>query len=416
MLRSAAREHGDAFTIDLGTHGLYAVFADPKQVKEIFTGDAATFHAGKGNRVLAAFLGRASLLLLEEGRHLDERRLLMPAFHHGSVAAWGQAIVEIAEAAVEAWSDGGEMVAQREMQAISLEVILRVVFGMREDEARSALGRELAGLLDDPKMNLALMGRLDHGLDEHASWRAFRERFAHARGLVRALVEARRRDDGDGDDVVRMLVAARHEDGSALDDEAIVDELFTLVVTGHETTATALSWALHWIAATPAAQARTVEVARAAGAQVTRDPWMDAVAKETLRLHPVIPIVAREVQRDVRVGGWEIPAGVTVAPCIYLVHQRADLYPEPQRFRPERFLERSFGPHEWLPFGGGARRCLGASLAMLEIKLVLAAVLRRFEIRHADEDGPGAVRPVRRSVTVAPSGGPRFTLERRKAA
>lgn len=414
MLRQCAREHGDAFTLDLGAYGRYAIFAHPRAVKEIFTGDAHDLHAGKGNRVLGAFLGSGSLLLLEEERHLAERRLLMPAFHHAAIAGWSRAIVEIAADAISRWPDGGEIVAQQEMQRISLDVILRVVFGVtraREEATRDELGRTLDELLDDPKMNLALMGRLDESgaLETHASWRAFRARFDRARVLVRELIERRRREPTGEADVLLMLLQARTEDGGALGDEAIADELITLVVTGHETTATAISWGLHWLAIDEEARARTLAAIDAGAHRRPSDPWLDAVVRETLRLHPVIPIVARQAQREVRIDGWEIPAGVTVAPCIYLVHHREELYPDADRFRPQRFVDRNYGPYEWLPFGGGARRCLGANLALLEIKLVLGTVLEKLRVAASGEE----VRPQRRSVTVAPSGGPRFFVQRR---
>jgi cytochrome P450 len=207
---------------------------------------------------------------------------------------------------------------------------------------------------------------------------------------LRAQIRRRRADPGD--DVLSLLVQARHDDGEPMSDAEIRDELLTLLVAGHETTATALSWALERLARHPAAWERLRE---------GEDDYLDAVVKETLRLRPVLPIVLRRLQQPMEIGGWELPAGVSVAPCIHLVHRRPDVYPEPHAFRPERFLERPAGTYTWIPFGGGVRRCLGASFALLEMKLVLRAVAAGVE--RLAPDRPESERVARRSITLVPA-------------
>jgi cytochrome P450 family 110 len=415
FLRECAEELGDAFTLDLGTHGTYVMLSHPKAVREVFTGDATMLHAGKGNMVLQAFLGRHSLLLLEEERHLGERRMLLPAFHGARIAEHTELMHQLAAGRINRWEPGQAIDVQHVMQELTLEVILRVVFGLSEGAALHELRARLQDFLNDPKFNLALIGQLEADLGESESWRAFRDEFQQVRELLDAQVARRRAAmEGEGEgaqpsDVLGMMLLARREDGSALSDEELRDELVTLVVTGYETTATALAWALYWLAQEPKVRAELVSLMRRLPLQeALAHPALDAFCKEVLRIHPVIPVVARQVQDTVEVAGYTLPPGITVAPCIYLTHHRPDLYPDPDEFRPARFMERRYGPYEYLPFGGGARRCIGMPLALWEMKVVLAALLPRAELELSE---PGRrVRPVRRSVTVAPMGGPRMRL------
>lgn len=409
FLRECAQAHGDAFTLDFGTYGTYVMVSHPEAVREVFTGDAAKLHAGKGNMVLKPFLGRHSLLLLEEDRHLQERRLLLPAFRGPRIAEHAPLIRRLAVERIDQWEQGQVLDVQHVMQQLTLEVILRVVFGLQEGDALRELQRRMCAFLDDPKFNLALIGRLDAEGGASQTWQEFRQDFHTLRALVDAQVARRRAEHHrPPDDILGMMLEARREDGRPMTDEELRDELLTLVVTGYETTATALSWALYWLAQEPWIREDLVALTqRGSPGDAAQSPDLDAFCKEVLRIHPVIPVVARQVQSEVQMSGYTIPPGVTVAPCVFLTHHRADLYPEPDRFHPPRFRERRYGPYEYLPFGGGARRCIGMSLALWEMKIVLTALLPRCELELVEGE---RVRPIRRSVTVAPSGGPRMRV------
>jgi cytochrome P450 family 110 len=410
FLRECARAHGDAFTIDLGTYGKFVLVSHPHAVREVFTGDATQLHAGKGNAVLRPFLGHNSLLLLEAGRHLSERRLLLPAFHGTRIAEHTDLIHQMAAGRINGWEPGQVIDAQQVMQDLTLDVILRVVFGLQEGEALRELQVQMRDFLNDPKFNLALIGQLEEDMGGHsAAWEEFRGSFHRLRELVEEQVARRRAEhDRPADDILGMMLAARREDGSPMTPEELRDELLTLVVTGYETTATALAWSLYWLDREREVRDQLVSIMKQSSlAAALQSPALDAFCKEVLRIHPVIPVVARQAQEPVEVAGYTIPEGVTVAPCIFLTHHREDLYPDPDKFLPDRFTQRRYGPYEYLPFGGGARRCIGMPLALWEMKVVLAALLPRADLEVVQGS---AIRPVRRSVTVAPSGGPRMRV------
>jgi cytochrome P450 len=406
LLEECADEFGDAFTLDLGSHGCFAMFSAPDAIRTIFTADTTIAHAGKGHLVLMPLLGPRSILLLDEQRHARERRLLMPSFHVKRVETFGPLIQRETASALARFSAGQEVVLHDVMQEVSLDVILRAVFGVRE-ERTADLAREIRRWLDDVRLNMGLL----HQLRDEASSETFR---AFQAGLERIdriiydeIAERRARSDPGRDDVMSVLLGARYEDGAPLDDAALRDELVTLLMAGYETTATALAWALCWIHAdVDVARRLRDELARlgpdpSASALAEGAPYLQAVCYETLRVYPILPIVARQLQAPLSVGGRKIPAGVNVAACIYLAHRRPAAFPEPDRFQPERFLSRAYSPYEYLPFGGGSRRCLGMTLALLEMKVVLGTMLASLEL---DLEGR-PVRPVRRSVTIAPSGG-----------
>jgi cytochrome P450 family 110 len=415
FLRECAQTLGDAFSLDFGSYGTYALFSHADAIRTLFLADAATLHAGKGNSVLRAFLGPHSLLLLDGPRHLEERRVLLPAFHGARIAEYGAVIRTAAEETARSWAEDQTVVILEAMQGITLDAILRIVFGPGESPELDDLKRDLQALLNDPRLTLGLLDQIHDDLRSSDAWRTIRTGFARVERLVLSQI-ARTRDEGGTDrgDMLSLLVGARREDGRPVDDGELRDEVITLLVTGYETTATALAWAFHWLHQTPAVLHRLREHLAALGpdpgpAALARLEYLDATCKETLRISPVIPLVAREVQRPFQIQGYLIPPGMTVAACIYLAHQRSDLYPAPDDFRPERFLDRDYSPYEFLPFGGGVRRCIGMPLALYEMKIVLGTLLRRY----AFEPIPGeTVRPVRRSVTVAPSGGTRLTVSR----
>lgn len=403
FLSDCARQYGDTFTIDLGDYGPFVVFSNPRDIREIFTGDVHVFHAGAGNAVLLPFLGSGSLLLLEEERHFEARRILSRAFHGDRIVRYGALIENVVRDAIRRWRSGDVIQIQDEMQRISLEIILRGTFGLAGDDL-GELRDLLKDFLNDSKFNLALIGRLSEEMGNSAAWRAFRDSYARIHALVDGQIErCRQRSDPARTDMLHLLLQARDGEGEGLSPSDLRDELLTLLVTGYETTATALSWALYWIFGAPLVRSRlSSELAETPVECAGKSKYLDAVCKEVLRIHPVIPVVARRLQAPVSIGGFELPAGVTVAPCVYLTHHREDLYPEPDAFLPERFLERTYSPYEYLPFGGGARRCIGMALATWEMKVALAAMLPSIELEVASSM---PVRPQRRSVTVGPSAG-----------
>lgn len=416
LLSSSRDKLGDSFTLDLGTHGTYAVFSHPDALREIFSADPAVLHAGEGNVVLKPLLGAHSLLLLEEKPHQRERRMLGPAFHSRRIEQYGARVVEATLAALRDWSPGQHVVIQDVMQRVSLRVILSAVFGLEGGARADELSERIQAFLNDSKFNLGNLGQLR---EEHQSeaWAAYRRSLERIDALLLEEVRHRRAlKDSERGDILGMLLAATYEDGAPLDDDVLRDELMTLVVTGYETTATAIAWALHWLHTSPGALERLRGELRGLGPEPTpaaltssAAPWLKAVCQETLRLHPIIPVVARRTQAPFTLQGYEVPPGVTVAACIYLAHHRPETFAEPGAFRPERFLERAYSPFEYLPFGGGVRRCIGMALALYEMKVVLGIVLSRFELSHLDAH----VRPQRRAVTLAPSGGLRMRVEQR---
>jgi cytochrome P450 len=411
------RRYGDVFSSRFPIFGRVVYVADPALVKEVFTGDPATFHAGEANTLaLGDALGEHSLLTLDEGRHMSQRKLLLPPFHGESVRRYIEVMAEATEREVASWPVGEEIELRPRMQSITLEVILRAVFGVRDGErmdlfreripplgeTTSALNwlpffeRDLGGLTPAAKFRRALAAVDELIYAEIAERRSAADQSASLRtGHRPALAQDER------DDVLSLLLRARHEDGSPMTDSELRDELMTLLTAGHETTATGLAWAFERLLRTPAVLERLT-------ASLDDDEYVDAVVKETLRVRPVIVDVARKLTRDAEVAGWRLPAGTLVLPAIAVLHQRPDLYESPREFRPERFLDGGVESYAWIPFGGGVRRCIGASFAQVEMRTVLREVLRRVRLRAASERPE---RGVIRHVTVVPGRGARAVVE-----
>jgi cytochrome P450 len=396
MLYACQDRYGDIFRIRIAYEGTWVMLADPEAIKQVFTGDPKVFHAGEGNQILAPVLGRNSLLVLDEKPHMSQRKLLLPPFHGERMQGYGETMAAIAAREIESWPTGVPYRLRPRMQAMTLEIILRTVFGVGEGERlielREAL-REFLDLTTDPRKLLPLVF---FGPTRVKRYPPFRRRIDRVDALIyREIAERRRADDlEERDDILSMLIAARHEDGSPMRDEEMRDELLTLLVAGHETTATSLSWAVERLVRHPEKLER-LRGEVAAG----EDAYLTATIQETLRLRPVISIVLRKLTEPVEIGGYELPAGISVAPSVYLVHRNPEIYPEPQRFLPERFLERPPGTYTWIPFGGGVRRCLGASFAQFEMAVVLRELVKRHEIRPAN---PKPERVFRRAITETP--------------
>lgn len=414
LLDSVGSRFGDIFTLGLpvGTKGVVLV-SNPEAVKEIFALGPDEGHAGKANIVLKPFLGQHSLLVLDGSEHSRQRKMMMPAFHGERMQAYGQAMLDMAHDSVDGWPIGRSFVVHRPMQRITTQVILRTVFGVAAGPQFEELADLLAKTLDAAAWPGLLFPFMQKDLGPMSPWGRWRRLRDRASGILHEEIRQARKDHAHRDDVLAMMVAARDEAGRVLSDDEIHDELITLLVAGHETTATALTWALRWIVPNHELTRRLQDEIASADddpAKIARLELLDATVKETLRLQPVIPIVGRVLQEPMRVLGWDLPTGTWIAPAIALIHQRSSLYPNPRRFDPDRFVGVRPAPWEWLPFGGGLRRCIGAAFAIYEMKMVLAAVLSRVEMRLESND----VRTVRRSITLAPDGGlPLVALERR---
>jgi cytochrome P450 len=384
------------FTLEIAYEGTWVVVSDPELIKQVFTGDPKVFHAGEGNDILRPLLGEHSLLTLDEAPHMSQRKLLLPPFHGRRMAGYEETMREIAAREIEAWPTGVPYRLRPRMQAMTLEIIIETVFGVhggaRLDELRAAL-RDFLDMLTNPRM---LVPILTLGPDRLRAYPPFRRRVDRVGGLILGEIAERRAaaDLEERDDILSLLVAARHEEGSPMSDAEIHDELLTLLVAGHETTATALAWAVERLIRHPDKLARLREEVEAG-----EEAYLTATIQETLRLRPVIVIVIRRLTEAIRLGGYELPAGVNVVPSIHLVHRDPAIYPEPDAFRPERFLETPPGTYTWIPFGGGVRRCLGASFAQQEMAIVLRELVARRTIRPAD---PAAERPFRRAITETP--------------
>jgi cytochrome P450 len=397
------KRYGNLFTAHFPFFGRVVYVADPALVKQVFTGDPVTFHAGEGNATaLGDALGENSLLTLDEDRHLSQRKLLLPAFHGESVRRYVETMAAAAAAEVERWPLQSPFALRPRMQAITLEVILRAVFGVREGERMDAFRRRVPrlGQLGSVLDWLPFMQRDLGGISPAAR---FRRALAAVDELIYSEISDRRRDTGARDDVLSLLLAARHDDGSRMSDVELRDELMTLLTAGHETTATGLSWAFERLLRTPRVMERVLD-------SVDDDLYLDAVVKEALRVRPVVVDVVRMLTREIELDGWRLPAGTLVLPAIAAIHMRPDLYPEPHEFRPERFLDGGAQSYTWIPFGGGVRRCIGASFAQTEMRVVLREVLRRVRLRAAS---PRPERPKIQHVTVVPAGGSRVVVEER---
>ena len=398
FLERCRRRYGDVFALNVAPYGRMVFLADPDLIREVFTGDTRLFHVGGvRGRVLSPMLGEHSLLLLDEEDHMRERKLMLPAFHGEALRRYPELIEEIAEAEVAAWPVGEPVALRPRMQAITLEVILRLVIGVRDPDTLARLRELLSDLLDQPTTLLFLATAVNRDISWFPPWRRFLSIRAAADELVYREI-ARRRADPSGDDILALLVQSS---GDALSDEELRDELMTLLIAGHETTATALAWAFERLTRHPAALAQLRE----------GDPaYLDAVIKETLRVRPVVMEVGRDVTEATKIGRWELPAGTRVMSSIGLVQRADERWGDGRAFRPERFLDAQPAPYTWIPFGGGPRRCIGASFATTEMAAIIPVVLRHFDLQP---DRSESERSQTRNVTQVPARGTTVILTRR---
>jgi cytochrome P450 len=407
FLEACRRRYGDAITFGTLFDSRFVMVFDPELLKELFRGPHEQLNAGEANALLGPVLGERSVLLLDGAEHLRHRRLMLPHLHGQRLQAYADTIRELTDRAIDSWPVGEPFPLLPRMQSLTLGVIMRAVFGYEQGPAEQELRGRLRAMVEPlarprgiPLM--MILGRLGSGQ------RGAIERFEAQRRAVDELLYAeiaRRREEpdlGERDDVFSALLLAEDDDGGRLSDREVRDELVTLLLAGHETTATGLAWTFDLLLHTPKVLARATE---------GDDEYLDAVVKESLRVRPVIPAVGRVVRGEpFRLGDWVIPPGVEINPSIRIIHRRGDLYPDPDAFRPERFLGADApDTYTWVPFGGGTRRCIGASFAQMEMRIVIARVLERAALRAAD---PQPEQVQFRAITLSPRNGTRVVMTR----
>jgi cytochrome P450 family 110 len=421
---SATRRWGERYTVAaLGQPGDMVVFSDPDAVKDIFMGDGDDLRSGEATApVLGPILGWNSILLLDGARHHRERRLMSPPFHGERMHVYGRLMREIADRTIDAWPVGQPFRIHGEMQSITLDVILRAIFGV-DDAATFTRVRERVERFvlqaNGPVAPFIALRPFQIDLGGWTPWGRFRRNREAIRVVLLEEIARRRREGTAGrTDILSLLVDARDEHGEAMTDPELLDEMFTLLMAGHETTATSLAWVFWHLLRHPDVLAKMrTEIAQVVGEgrvepqHLPKLEYLDAVTKESARLTPVVTNVVRRLHAPARIGGIDLLPGVSVSASIYGTHHRADLWPDPERFEPERFLAARPSPNTFFPFGGGVRRCLGAAFATYELKIVLAEVVQRVDLRIA----PGyRMRPVLRAITIAPSRGMPVVVERRR--
>lgn len=416
-----AERYGDCFTARFGSIPPIVFISNPQLNEAIFNAHAGQFDEGKSNTILLPILGENSLLLLDGERHRRQRQLLMPPFHGERMRAYSQLIAQITEEITQGWKEGTTFSLRPHMQEISLRVILQAVFGLHEGNRYDELKQRLTTFLEETTspfgsaMSFFPVLRKDLGAWSPGG-RFVRQKQKIDDLLYSEIRERRAQPDPSRTDILSLLLAARDEEGQPMTEVELRDELMTLLLAGHETTATALTWAVYWIGQNLTVKEKLLAELNTWSkdpdlGSIARLPYLNAICAETLRLYPVAVIVSpRIVKKRFKFLDYSFGAGTLLAPCIYLTHQRKDLYPEPRQFRPERFLERQFAPSEYLPFGGGTRRCIGAAFALMEMKLVLVTLLTQFQFAITDKR---PVQPTRRGVTMAPAGGVQVRVSKR---
>ena len=431
LMEDSAAKLGPAFSFELPGLPKLAVFSEPDVVKHVFADTGDDMLAGQFNRSIKAFLGDKSVLMVDKETHLRKRRLLLPPFHGERMTQYGDVMLELANEVIDAMPLGDPFSLHERLNQVALHVIVRNVFGVekgpRETEIRKLIADALELLTWSPLLVPAM--QFDFG-----NWSPWGRAMKKKRAVDQAILEEIRRRRAEGtegrNDILSLLLraseSARAGDGrdsgertaEPMSDEELLDELITLLVAGHETTATAIAWAFRWILATPEVDARLLaELGDAAAqgpitsAKIASLPYLDATMREALRLQPVVPLVGRILDRPMTVGGYDLPKGAGVVCSIYLAHRRPETYPDPSRFLPERFLGKKLTPAEFFPFGGGIRRCIGMAFALYEMKMVSAALLLRTRLALASKR---PIEVVRRAITLTPSEGLRVKMVERR--
>jgi len=407
LLERCRRRYGNVFSLKLWPLGLLVVVCEPAEIKRIFTSDPNHVEAGAGNSLVEPLTGPESILVIDGARHLHARRLMLPPFHGERIQVYGRLIDQITETEIDSWPLDTPFPIHRPMQTITLRVILRAVFGIEDIARREEFERLIPKLMASPALIWPPLGR-DFG--PHSP----RRRFVALREEVNALlfeeIQRRRNEPGleERDDVLSMLLLARDENGEGMTDHELRDQLITLLLAGHETTATALAWTFERLL-----RNRPVLDRLRASLSEGDEEYLECTIKESLRIRPIIPYALRRLAAPREIGGYTVPAGSFVGASTILAHGRPDLYPEPEAYQPERFRDGGADTYTWIPFGGGTRRCIGATFATFEMKVILKRVLDRCELVAPDSKPE---RPVRRFVTYQPNRGARVVLRERRPA
>ncbi|OKH56013.1 cytochrome P450 [Calothrix sp. HK-06] len=404
-----AKAYGDTLTLrnKSGNHIVY--FSHPQALQQIYTADASYFEAGRGNRFLKFLVGANSLLLLDGERHLEQRQLLTPPFHGDRMRAYGDAIREITLSVMDSWQVGKPFNIRSSMQEISLRVILRVVFGINEGSLLTDIQRRLSSLLDfigSPLMSSSLFfGFLQKDFGVLSPWGWMTREIEKIDELIYALIRERKANTNENrQDILSLMMSARYDDGQPMSHIELRDQLMTLMLAGHETTASALTWAFYWLDIQPETRDKLLNELSTLNnfsdtMAISKQPYLTAVCQESLRIYPIVLSgVFRKVKTPIEIMGYKLPEGTLVVPGIYMAHHREETYPEPNKFKPERFLNRQYSAYEYIPFGGGSRRCIGSAFAMHEMKIVLTTVLSKYKLSLLNKR---PVKPARRGLTVA---------------
>ncbi|MEL6381585.1 MAG: cytochrome P450 [Cyanobacteria bacterium J06626_18] len=419
------RRYGPVFKIGGENSPPLVYVGDPEIVREIFQLDATQASTGQGNGILRHMVGEHSILLMDGEPHQRQRKLLMPPFHGDRLRTYAQLIADITRQVSAAWQPGQVIVARPPMQDLTLGVILQAVFGLQEGPRLAQLQTLMSTMLDafayPLSSSLLFFPVLQKDWGNWSPW----GRFLRVRETIRQLLYAEirdRRDElsqpganlGERTDILTLLLQARDENGEAMSDAELHDELVTLLLAGHETTASGLVWMLYWIHYLPEVQQKLRSELAELGPNpdpmaIAQLSYLNAVCQESLRIYPITPTsFVRVLHEPMTLTGYAFEAGTALMPATYIIHQRSDVYPEPKQFRPERFAERQYGPHEYLPFGGGHRRCIGSALAMMELKVGIATLLQQFELELSR---PQPLLPARRGLTLAPPASMRLRVK-----
>jgi cytochrome P450 family 135 len=399
FMERCRERYGRIFSVGLGPDDDVVMVADPQLAKEVLTGDPAIYLAGETNGIFRPVIGPNSILLLDGESHMHQRRILLKGFGASHGARFADQVLEIAQRQIASWEVGRRLKLAEEMEAISFEAIMSVVFDDRFAQSQDELRSLIPEMMDRCDSLFTLIPWFRRELAGTTPWAKLMRVVDRIDALLLEMISARRDDPLTQfrEDVVSLLLRAEHEDGTPLSDREVRDELLTLIIAGYETTTNGLAWALERLLHSPEKMERlTAEV------EAGDDLYLDAVVREALRARPVIPVVARHLAETVELGGYVIPAGRTLMVSIYLVHTDRETYPEPEQFRPERFLAGTPEGAAWIPFGGGVRRCLGARFAELELKVVLGQIVASARLSPAGRSAEGVKR---KRFTFAPERG-----------
>lgn len=420
-METAAQKHPDIFSARIVGFGNHLVFVnDPQAIQQILTNDRKQFSApGALNGILRPIVGDCSVFTLENDQHRKRRQLVMPSFHGSRMQNYGQIIFDLTTEVFSRLEPQQNFLARDVMQDISLQIILRVVFGLNAgDRCRElqSLMTKMTELFTSPLTSSFLFfPSLQKDLGAWSPWGNFLRQQEQIDKLIYGEISERRANpDPHRTDILAMLMSATDEEGNGMSDVELRDELVALLIAGHETTATVMSWALYWIHRLPEVKAKLHEELKTISDRhdwmsIFKLPYLSAVCNETMRIHPVAMLTfPRVVEEPVELLGYQLEPKTIILGCIYLLHHREDLYPNPNEFQPERFLDRQFSPYEFMPFGGGVRRCVGEALAQFEMKIVIATVLSHYNLELSDRH---PVKPQRRGVTLAPAGGIKMILK-----